>query len=115
MRSSPLWTIPPAFVLLESPTPEGRAGVTRAFPAALFMTSAAALIGPDDRVIDGGRFLHLGPVRPRPADGVVLIDTYWWTSRFEGKGETYVYLWNGAAWVNVEASTVGVTVTTVVP
>ncbi|MGI9649316.1 MAG: hypothetical protein ACR2OI_12430 [Acidimicrobiia bacterium] len=105
----------PAFVLLEGPSDEGQAAVKHALPDALFISSTAALIGPDGRVIDGGRILHIGSVQPGPRDEVVLIDTYWESSRTEGKGETYVYEWNGDIWVFAEPSTVGVPVTTAVP
>lgn len=105
----------PAFVLLEADTPQARAGVLDRFPDAVFIASTDGLVGPDDQVIEGGRILHLGPIRPQPDESLVLIDTFWESSRFEGKGERFVYRWDGDAWTNVEPSTVGITVTTAVP
>lgn len=104
-----------AFALLESTTPEGRAGVKQALPDVVLITGTEGLIGPDDRVIDGGRILHLGAMRPGPRDTVVLVDGGWELSRSDARWETYVYEWNGEVWVNIEASTVGVTVTTAGP
>ncbi len=105
----------PAFVLLEVDIPPARAGVAAALPGAVFISTTDGLVGPDNQVIDGGRILHFGMVQPKPGEPIVLVDTFWESSRFEGKGETYVYSWDGDAWVNVEPSTVGVTVTTGVP
>ncbi len=104
-----------ALVLLEDDTPQARAGVAERLSDAVFISTTDGLVGPDDQVIDGGRILHVGPLRPLPDGRIVLVDTYWESSRFEGKGETYVYEWDGDAWVNVEPSTVGITVTTAVP
>lgn len=73
------------------------------------------MVGPDDQVIEGGRILHIGPLRQQSDDRVVLVDTFWESSRFDGKGETYVYQWDDTAWTNVEPSSVGITVTTAVP
>lgn len=100
---------------MDAPTVDARSGVKAALPDAVFITTTDGLIGPDDRVIDGGRILHFGPLRAGPEDEVVLVDTYWESGRSDGKGETYVYEWDGTAWVNVEPSRVGVTVTTAVP
>lgn len=105
----------PAFVLLEDDTATIRAAVTAALPDAVFISGTEGLIGPNDQVIEGGRILQVGPLRQQPDGNVVLVDTFWESSRFEGKGETYVYQWDGNAWTNVEPSTVGVTVTTAVP
>jgi hypothetical protein len=100
-------------VLLEADSPDARAGVSRQFPDAVFI--AATEIGPDDQVIEGGRILRLGPIRRQSDESIVLIDTFWESSRFEGKGETYVYQWKGDRWVDVDPSTVRLTVTTAVP
>jgi hypothetical protein len=108
----------PAFVLLEVDTPEARTGVAAQFPDAVFIATTDGLVGPDDQVIEGGRIIHLGQIRPvpdRPGEPIVLVDTYWETSRFEGRGETYVYQVSGDAWLNVDPVTVGITVTTAVP
>ena len=108
----------PAFVLLEVDTPQARTGVAAQLPDAVFIATTDGLVGPDDQVIEGGRIIYLGQIRPvpdRPGEPIVLIDTFWESSPFEGKGETYVYEWNGEAWLNVDPSTVGITVSTAVP
>lgn len=105
----------PAFVLLEAGTPDARAGVLGEFPDAVFITTTDGLIGPDDQVIEGGRILRLGPIRRPSAESVALIDTFWESSRFEGKGETFAYRWDGDAWLYVAPETVGITVPTAVP
>lgn len=88
--------------------------VLAALPEAQILSSAEGLVGPDGRVIDGGRIIRLeSPQIVQP--GVATIGTFWLSSSSEGKGETYVYEWNGTAWANVEPSTVGITVTTAVP
>ena len=81
----------------------------------MFIASTDGLIGPDDQVIEGGRILRLGAPRLQASKEIVVIDTFWESSPFEGKGETYVYQWDGEAWLNVEPVTVGITVTTAVP
>ncbi len=96
----------PAFVLLERDTPEARAGVITGVADALFISTSDGLVGADDRVIDGGRLLRLGPLRTQPDDRLVLVDAFWEASRFEGKGETHVYQWDGESWSHVEPSTV---------
>ncbi|NNF87235.1 MAG: hypothetical protein HKM97_01780 [Acidimicrobiia bacterium] len=105
----------PAFVLLEADGPDARTGVLGALPDVVFISTTDGLIGPDDQVIEGGRILRLGPVRRQSDETVVLIDTYWESSWFDAKGETYAYQWTGTAWVNIDPSTVGITVTTAVP
>ena len=105
----------PAFVMLDVDTPDARAAVLSQFPDAVFIASTNGLIGPDDQVIEGGRIIKMGPLCQQADDRIVRVDTHWETSRFEGKGETYVYEWNDTAWANVEPSTVGITVTTAVP
>jgi len=105
----------PAFVLLAAETPEARAGVLSSLPEAVFIATTDGLIGPDDQVIEGGRILQVGPIRQQPEESIVLIDTFWESSPFDGKGETYIYQWDGVVWLNIEPSTVGITVTTAVP
>jgi hypothetical protein len=105
----------PAFVLLATDTAEARTGVLDRIPDAVFIASTDGLVGPDDQVIEGGRILRLGALRLQPSKEIVVIDTFWESSPFEGKGETYVYQWDGDAWANIEPSTVGITVTTAVP
>ena len=105
----------PAFVLVEDDTATVRAAVTGAFPDAVFIASTDGLIGPNDQAIEGGRILHVGSLVQQADTSIVLVDTYWESSRFEGKGETYVYQWDDNARTNVEPSTVGITVTTAVP
>jgi hypothetical protein len=105
----------PAFVLLEDDTAQARAGIGEALPDAVFISTIEGLIGPKDQVIEGGRILHVGPLRQQADANIVLVDTFWESSRFEGKGETYVYQWDGGVWTNVEPSTVSITVTTAVP
>ena len=105
----------PAFVLLATDTAETRTGVLDRIPDAVFIASTDGLVGPDDQVIEGGRILRVGALRLQPSKEIVVIDTSWESSPFEGKGETYVYEWNGDAWANIEPSTVGITVTTAVP
>jgi len=104
----------PAFVIFSAGTPSARQAVVAAMPEAQFMSSNDGLIGPDGRVIDGGRIVSIEPPRMVRA-GIALVDTFWVSSQGEGKGETYVYGWDGNAWIHVDPSTVGITVTTAAP
>ena len=105
----------PAFALAAEPSQEARSGIRAALPDAVFIDATDGLIGPDDRVIDGGRILHFGSAKPHSGAGVFLIDAGWESSRAEFGGVIFVYQWDGTAWVNVEPSTVGITVTTAAP
>jgi hypothetical protein len=93
-----------------------RAAIEAEFPEAVLVSSSYGLIDANDQVRDGGRILDLQSPSSQSA-GLVTVDIYWTRSRFEGKGETYAYLWDPDAgqWRNVPPSEVGITVTTAVP
>lgn len=97
-------------------------GLDPAVAEALVAADGRVVVGPssDDRldedgaVIDGGRILRFGRVTAvKP--GVVAIDVYRTVSRFEGKGETFLFGWVDGSWGPADPVEAGVTVTTAVP
>jgi len=99
------------------PLAEGVRGTIRAgYPQVEFVQTTDDLIDAGGDVRDGGRILHLqAPVKVEP--GLVTVDASWERSRFEGKGETFVYSWdaNDHMWRNTSAAAASITVTTAVP